>query len=753
MRDVNRALSVLVALAAVGATTDTWAQSSEPTSTLQEIVVTAQKVTQRDIDVPVALSEVQGTALINQGLVQITDYYSQIPGLQLGGNPGDANGLSAISLRGITAGSAGNPTIGVMIDDIPFGSTTAYGQPPFPDLDPSIVERVEVLRGPQGTLYGASSLGGLINFITKEPSLSAASVHVEMGPSKVTGGNTGYSGRGSLSLPVIEDHVGLMLSGVYRTDPEWIDNLFNGERNVNQVITRGGSATLLIKPVDKLSISLSALAQHQTTQNSTGITVCPVCAADPTAPMNYIPQYGKNTIDLSPSDGFSTFEVYSGKIVYDFGWATLTSLSAWNHTQWMANEDVTSVFGFLDDLYGLTNGRVMIANENQSSRFTQEVRLGASGQHVDWLVGGYFNHETENTIQGLNLVDSTGAAQGEPYVGAGPFYYFERALFGDLTYHFTPAFSVQVGGRYSSIEESYYSVTTITGAAVDAFGPTTILPLTTSSAHPVTWLVTPTYHLNPNLMVYLRAASGYRPGGPNTGVPGVPLTYSPDTVRSYELGLKGYALPQQALKFDAALFEIDWNNIQLPDTDPINSFQFFTNGSGARSRGLELSGEWAPWRGFTISPAFTYTDAILTQGLPAPTAAATPLAGNAGDQLPFTSKYTTNLNLQQNIILSSTLSAFVGLDYSYVGKRLSEFRTNSPSAPAPRFTLPGYGLVDLDGGIDWNDTWRLNLYAHNLGNVQGVVGGTNRDGTVQPVINFTQPRTIGFYVDYNFGSQ
>lgn len=754
MRDLRHVLTAVAVFAAACILTKARAESSSSGSTamLQEVVVTAQKIKQRDVDVPVALTEVQGSALINQGSVQITDYYSQIPGLQVGAQPTESNGLAALSLRGITSGAGGSPTIAVMIDGIPFGSTTAYGQPPFPDVDPSIIERVEVLRGPQGTLYGASSLGGLIDLITKAPSLTATSGHLELGPSTVSGGNTGYSGRGSLNIPLISDHVALMVSGVYRTDPEWIENAFNGARDSNQVITRGGSSTLLIQPVHKLSISLSALAQHQTNQNSTGITVCPACANDPTAPMNFIPQYGKNTIDLSPSNGFNTFEVYSGKLAYDFGWATLTSLSAWNHTQWLNNNDVTYVFGFLPPLYGLNNGRVLIADEDQSSRFTQEVRLGSSGKHIDWLVGAYFNHETENVIQALNLFSSTGTSSGQPYDGTGPFYYFERALFADLTYHVTPAFSVQVGGRYSSIQESYYSVIAITGNAVQVFGPTEVIPQTTSSAHPVTWLVTPTYHINPNLMAYFRAASGYRPGGPNTGVPGVPLTYAPDTVRSYELGLKGYTLTRQSLKFDADIFEIDWKNIQLPDTNPATSFVFFTNGSAARSRGLELSGSWAPWRGFTISPSFTYTDAILTQDLPAPTADSTPLAGNEGDELPFTSKYAGDLNLQQTFALSSAVSAFVGADYSYVGSRLSEFRTNSPAAPARRFTLPGYGLVNFDAGIDWNDAWRLDLYAHNLGNKEGIVDGTNRNGTAQPVVHFTQPRTIGFNIEYNYGT-
>lgn len=754
MRDLKRGGSLLPVLLAAGLATTAWGQTADSSSGIQEIVVTAQKVSQREIDVPVAITEVRADTLVTQGLNQVTDYYSRIPGLQLGANPTNANGLAALSLRGITAGGDGSPTVGVLVDDVPFGSTTSYGQPPFPDLDPGVLDHIEVLRGPQGTLYGASSLGGLIKFVTRDPDPNAWFGNVEVGPSFVRGGGDGWNVRASLNIPIMSDRVALLLGGFYRDDPGWITNIFptaTQRNDTNAAETRGGSAKLLIKPVDDLTITFSALAQHRDFGDFTAIMVCPQCNTNLSAKPNYTPIYGQDTVDLGPTGGSSTFELFSGRIEYNLGWAQLTSVSAWNHTQWFDNQDVTYAFPFLPPLYNLPGGRVSIANENESGRFTQEIRLGSTGKQFDWLVGFYFNHETENLVQGLNLVNASGTPEGgAPYEGAGPFYYYERALFADVTYHFTPQADLQVGARFSDINESYYSYLTITGPATEVFGPTSIVPQTTSSAHPVTWLVTPSYHFTPDLMTYFRASSGYRPGAPNTGVPGVPPTYAPDTVVSYELGIKADVGADHRLSFDAAAFQIDWNHIQLPDTNPLNGLTYFSNGSEARSRGVELDATWRPWKGFTVSPNYTYTDAVLTENLPPPSSAVTPLAGLAGDPLPYTAKNAGNLFLQQDFVISGNLSAYVSGNYSYTGLRWSGFSTNSPAAPGPRFTLPGYGLLDLQAGFIWSENWRLNLFARNATDKRGIVDATSRNGTVAPLADFTQPRTIGFNVDYNF---
>lgn len=753
MRDLKHKGSVVPALLVAGFATQAWGETTDATQDIQEVVVTAQKVSQRQIDVPVAVSVVQSDALTNQDLNQVADYYSRIPGLQLGGDPGNSNGIAALSLRGITTGGDGNPTVGILVDDVPFGATTNFGQPPFPDFDPGVLDHVEVLRGPQGTLYGASSLGGLIKFVTRDPDTNNWLGNIEAGPSWTHGGDDGWNVRGSLNIPVISDHVGLLLSGFYRDDPGWLTNIYPNAAqrdDVNATESRGGNAKLLIKPVDNLSITFSALAQHKDFGYASDIMVCPQCNTNLSTPPNYTPIYGQDTVSLGPTGGWSTFELFSGRIEYNFGWAQLTSVSAWNHSHWFDNEDVTSVFYFLPPLYNLPGGRVAIANENESGKFTQEIRLGSVGKQFDWLVGLYFNHETENLIQALDLYSANGASQGQPYDGFGPFYYTERALFADFTYHFTPEFDLQVGGRYSDLSESYYSSTVITGAAQGPFGPTTTIPTNSSSAHPATWLVTPSYHFTPDIMAYLRASSGYRPGGPNTGVPGVPPTYAPDKVTSYELGLKADLTKEHRISFDVAAFQIDWNNIQLPDTDPLNDFTYFSNGSAARSRGIELDFTWRPWTGLTVSPNFTYTDAVLTQNLPPPSAAVTPLAGLAGDPLPYTAKNAGNLLLQQDFVISRDLAAYASANYSYTGMRWSAFRTNSTDAPGPRFVLPGYGLLDLQGGFIWKDDWRLNIFARNVTDKRGIINATSRNGTVAPEAYFTQPLTVGFNVAYSF---
>src|ERR1700744_4320336 len=146
MREFRASLSIILTCAALGAASIAQAQSASNVSSIEEVVVTAQKVSQREIDVPVAVSVVSSDTLVSQDLVQLTDYYNRIPGLQVGASPGGANGIGALSLRGIPTGGSGNPTLAVMIDDVPFGATTYLGQPPFPDLDPAILDRVEVLR-------------------------------------------------------------------------------------------------------------------------------------------------------------------------------------------------------------------------------------------------------------------------------------------------------------------------------------------------------------------------------------------------------------------------------------------------------------------------------------------------------------------------------------------------------------------------------------------------------------------------------
>jgi outer membrane receptor protein involved in Fe transport len=251
------------------------------------------------------------------------------------------------------------------------------------------------------------------------------------------------------------------------------------------------------------------------------------------------------------------------------------------------------------------------------------------------------------------------------------------------------------------------------------------------------------------MMAYVRIATGYRPGGPNVGTPpNIATTYDSDSVLNTEVGFKGNVIPGR-LTVDAALFQIDWKDIQLQDTDAVSQLTFLTNGSKARSRGVEAAIRWVPWHQFSLDANAAYTDAVLTQDLPT-LAGATGLSGRSGDRLPFSAKFAGSISAQQNFNLSGRMSAFVGASYTYVGDRRSAFKTDSPAATRPRFTLPSYSLVDLRAGFELDEVWQASLYVRNLADRFGVITAQNRNGTNVPTAVLTQPRTYGLTLSRTF---
>ena len=164
-----------------------------------DIVVTAQKRDQLLLDVPVSVSAVSSEALVKQNLIRLEDFATRVPGLSVA-----SDRAYAIAIRGINAGGATSPTVATTIDDVPFGTTSWAGSSRIPNLDPSDLQQIEVLRGPQGTLYGASSLGGLIKYVTRPPDPNNFSARAQADVSKPDGGSWGYGLRGAVNVPVIK---------------------------------------------------------------------------------------------------------------------------------------------------------------------------------------------------------------------------------------------------------------------------------------------------------------------------------------------------------------------------------------------------------------------------------------------------------------------------------------------------------------------------------------------------------------------
>ena len=695
-------------------------QEKKPSAGLEEIIVTAQKRSERLEDVPVPVTAISAEELTVNNLTRIQDYYSSVPGLSVGAD-GLRPGLTTISIRGITTGAFSNPTVGITVDDVPYGSSTLQGGGIYaPDIDPSDLQRVEVLRGPQGTLYGATAMGGLLKFVTVDPSTDAFSARVQADTNTVShGAGPGYGGRASVNIP-ITDTFALRASGFARHDAGYVDNVQTGQGGVNWGDADGGHLSALWRPSDSFSLKVGALVQEQVTHGS---------------PQVYL-QPGLGDLQQAALLGTGAYkklsDVYSANISAKLGGIDLAAISGYS---------INTIAGIVDlDPVSTTPpaAGLVFFDRNKTDKFSQEIRLSAAaGPHIDWLLGGYYTHEVTQWNQDLASVDgSSGAITQYGLFGSFPTTYTEYAAFGDLTFKLTDQFDVQIGGRESHNRQTYFPSET---------GPYVVPPLIgpeqNSSGNAFTYLFTPRYKFTPNSMIYARLASGYRPGGPNTPGPNVASEYSPDKNQNYEVGVKSDVLGR-LLSVDASAYYIKWQDVQLPLDKGGNSYT--ANGGRAKSQGVEFSADSRPLEGLTISAWVVFSDAVITQPFPPATVSAG-LYGVAGNMLPYSSRFSGHLSGEQKFPLTGTVTGLVGASISYVGYRQDVF-SNGPTAP--RQSLPAYAKTDLHAAVSI-DTWTVTMYGNNVADKRGLLdGGLYNNPPVG--FNIIQPRTLGLSVTKTF---
>ena len=703
---------------------------------LPTVVVTANKRTENLQSVPMAVSAISGDDLRREGANSFADYATQVPGLNV---ISTAEGQTQLVLRGITSGSGqANSAVSTYINDAPYGSSTVYagGGLLTPDLDPADLERIEVLRGPQGTLYGANSLGGLVKFVTVPPDTTHALGYVSTGYSSVAGGGDGFSERAMFNLPLVEDKLALRVNAYNRTDPGYIDNVATGKSDVNEAKVSGGRAELLWTPTDKLSVSLSALAQNLSSDGlaNTGVEVDAA---------TLLPLYGYQKQSRAAGTGLFKiqYRLYDASVNADFGWAKLVSSTSYSTQRVNSDQDVTAAYGpVLNPAFGLTDGGYSITDPITLGKFTQDLRLQSpQDQTLEWRVGLFYTRESTTNQQNVEGFDAnTGAPLDLPPLGSisvGPGIFKEWAGYADLTWHATSQLSVLVGGRYSRDSTMF----TQTGSGL-LVGPIDFT--TRSTDRPTTFLFNPSFKFSDDVMAYIRVASGFRPGGPNVGVPpglGAPVSFGPDKLTSYELGFKSTLLDRR-MSFDADVFYINWSQIQLTST--AGGFSFLGNGGKAKSQGVEASWKYTPVGGLVLSANTSYTDAELTANTPPG------LYGYSGDRLPWVPKWNATVGLDYDFPLGGGWSGSAGASYNYVGQRETDFL----SVPGPRLTAPGYHGVDLHTGA-YVGPWTFQAYVKNLTNQRGITSLTSE--TVDPqgspfAASYVPPRTVGVNVTYDF---
>lgn len=719
-----------------------WAQSlpaEEEATISNEIIVTAQKREERLKDVPVPVSAVGAADLIAQNQTKAQEFFASVPGVNLQFQ----NSRAQLSIRGISTGPvSGNPVVGFTIDDVPFGSSTGQGGlfGAAPDLDPSDLARVEVLRGPQGTLYGAASIGGLVKYVTADPDFRGISGSIGGGITSVHEGDTlGYSLRGAVNLPVSETFA-VRVSGFVRDEPGYIDNVRTGEKDVNSSNVAGGRISALWKPSDSFSLKLNALYQVRDIDGSSNV--------DATTGSFY-----QQTDQIGSGRSRSDTQMYSALVNADLGEVSLTSVTAYSRAKNYDFLDFTAspLVGFLFPTVfpGVDPIGDIFRQEYNVKKWSHETRFaGSLGDSIDWIVGGFFTDEDANyDLDNYAIDPATGTSLGTVIKWRDTIKYKEYAGFGNLTFKLSDKFDVQFGGRYShndqkmSHNESFQGVP-FPGAPFDA----TNNPTASGSAF--TYQVSPRFKPTPDHMIYGRLATGYRPGGTNAvcgplALPSVvPCQFKPDKTVNYELGAKGDFL-DGALSYDVSLFNIDWKDIQIVQV--LDVFTYNGNAGKARSRGFEVSLEARPTDGLTLSAWYAYIDATLREEF-----VDANFFAEKGDRLPYSSAHSARIGLDYEVPIGGDATASFGTSATYVGERKGEFVPFEAAAPL-RATYPGYVQWDINAGVEFGN-FTVSAFLQNVTNKHGVIGGGfwNQTSYNADWFNYAQPRTIGANVEIKF---
>jgi outer membrane receptor protein involved in Fe transport len=696
---------------------------SSAISKAEEIVVTASRRREKVQDVPSTVTVLGAKQLQSLNASSQEDYLGQIPGVT---TFGVAQGNQQIIFRGITSsGNQQSATVGTYVDDVAIGSSTAdsVGARAKPDLNVFDLSRIEVLKGPQGTLYGSNTLGGLLKYVTVQPDPQGGFTGAAKEEGTASGnGQFGYGFDAAANIP-LGDTAAIRISGTDNYRPGYVDNIGLGNKNQNWSDVFGGRIALLWKPIGRLTIRGQALTQRTADGGESTVDI---------NLQSGMPLYGpfiQNRLTQQRED--QKFQLYSISLDYDLDGITLSSITSYNHIGTSQQTDYSGYDGHIAPDQPLAFDNF----QTQTNKFTQEFRLSSSAtDRFSYIIGGLYTQEDallKDSEFGWKAVNVIAPDVGLIYGAYAPALYRQFAAYGDATYRFTPALDLTFGIRYSHDHDSSTSYGSgIYGAA---------LPQSqTSSDSVVNFLITPRWFITKDQMVYFRAASGFRPGGPNF-VPtfaiaaGAKASFQPDSLWNYEVGLKSNYFDSR-LQIDIDAFYIDWSNIQVRSA--VDGYYFQGNGGSARSQGGEAALTYRPLHNWSIGVGTAYTDAHLA-------ADALSVGGVNGAELPNVAKWTLNGTTDYTIPIKDNLVADLGADFNYLGSRQADFNQDF----SPRLKLPAYTVVDLRAVVRWKAS-ELHFCVNNVANKRGIeTVTTNFIPASEGVI---RPRTFGLALTQKF---
>ncbi|WP_156397536.1 MULTISPECIES: TonB-dependent receptor [unclassified Sphingomonas] len=666
-----------------------------------EIVVTAQKRQERLQEVPISVAVLGGAALDAQSNGGVSEALRNVAGLSLTNTA--QGGGSQLTIRGVAANGAtlaGSSTTAYYIDSVPFGLVKSAI---LPDTNAYDMERIEVLRGPQGTLYGANALNGVVRLLTNDAKLDRFELKGRAGVSTTKGGEASYRGDVAVNVPIVEDKLAVRLVAGFENAGGWIEQPNRGIKDANDQKSRNLRVKVNAQPTERLNIGL-------------GVSISRIDQDSP----NYANATNVQTTTV-PLPQRLDYDAYSARIGYDFDGFTATSATSYLKFANVGERDYTA-FGPLQTLH----------TDIRSKVFTEELLLNSTTSGSwRWSAGAFYRDAKDDLFQTLFLLPA-------------PINFRDKsrsyAVFGQLTKAmFDGRLELSGGLRYFNDRVSQIEVTPVTGNPAQALARRTETFDAVTPRAVITWLP------SRNFTAYASYSQGFRSGFNQSptiirSAPGIPPVKA-DRLHNYEVGAKGTML-DGALTFDAAVYYIDWNKIQQNLNVNLNNIVYAVtvNGTGASGLGVDLSLTARPVRGVDIGGTFSWNDLTLDDPVVTQTAGGPVTLYDKGDRLAFSPEYTASGFVDIGFpigTMEGKLSGSINYRSKIPARLLSAGVVRRFISDAPLTTRASFALKA-------QNNWTATLFVDNL---------TNWNKRVQPATDFSQefrlrPRTIGLQLEF-----
>jgi outer membrane receptor protein involved in Fe transport len=785
------------------------AQAELDETVLEEVVVTASKRGAVSVqDVVGGVRAVTGEFIEHHNLRTMEDIARMEPSLQFAKA---ADGDLQPIIRGIQSPGAG--TVGVYFDEtIITGANFNDGGGRTPDIGAYDIERVEILKGPQGTLFGASSMSGTVRFISNKPDASGMDANLRVGGNTIEDGDPSFAVDGMFNIPVIDDVLALRGVAWHESRGGFIDHYvgLNGVTEItdaDEADKTGGRFMVRLTPNEQFTLDAYVMKQEQEVDGPPGFSYVPTGANVPlpiiagppflvglTAPAQ-AGTFGERVITTGAREtNTNDVLMYGATAEYDLGFGSVTATVSEFDLENFSGTDTSGIatsFGLLDvgAFFGTGEIRIpfpyLLAQNQNRDVLSTELRFSSDFDGPLNFVAGVFYQEdemqTETLVVGTDTVTGQGLCNEHPQCIADPASAAAQtivfgtdqlrdieslAFFGHADYQLTESWTLGAGIRYYDADERdrFFTLQAFQGSIPftipPAFGgPVQTVPILgldeKASVSETTWDAALSYRHTDDVMYYFRAATGFRDGGLNDSNAAaqlgtsIPTVFSPDTVLSLEIGTKTSWLNDRLI-LNAALFRMDWEDIQVPGQDPTGSVNFVDNAAEAEIDGVELELFARPTDQWLLTFGVTWLDAALTkdQELEDPDAFGgnLPPIGLDGDDIPKAPEwafsgsveYTTPFTLMENVDLA------LRANFSYTGES-ERFFNDSFEGNA---RIGDYFLLNLSANFIY-DNWVFRLFSNNVTDEVPEIDIFGNGADAQHIIT-SEPRSFGAQVQWNF---